>query len=256
VRITLIPSSFGRNEASQLQYLTSYLINNNVAIDAGCLGVYGTPQEQARIKHVFISHAHIDHLATLPIFVENAQEGNSECVVIYASRPVLDSLQDDIFNHRVWPDFVNLTSNNVPFLKLEMLESGRPIQLESLRIIPVSVNHVVPTLGFVIEDATSTVLISSDTGPTDEIWEYANRSSHLKAVFLEVTFPDALGELAAKAKHLTPASLAQEARKLNSPVPIYVVHIKARYYDQVVGELQALDLPNLQIAEPGRTYSF
>lgn len=256
MRITLVPSAFGRSDGTNLQYLTSYLINDTVAVDAGCLGLYGTPQEQARIKHVLISHSHIDHLATLPAFIENAFEGESDCVVIHAGAPVLDCLQRDIFNDRVWPDFINLSRNGVPFLKLKVLESGHPVQLEGLGITPVSVNHLVPTLGFVIEDASSTVVISSDTGPTDEIWEYANRSSNLQAIFLEVTFPNSLGELASIAKHLTPALLAQEALKLKDSVPIYVVHIKARHYDRVMAELRALGLSNVRIAEAGRMYIF
>jgi ribonuclease BN (tRNA processing enzyme) len=256
VKITLVPSSVGASGATDLQYLTSYLVNDTIAIDAGCLGLYGTPRDQARVKHVLISHTHIDHLASLPIFVENALEENQDCVTVYGAAPVLECLRKDIFNDRVWPDFINLSRNNAPFMKLESLEAGRPIQLEGLRIMPVAVNHLVPTLGFVIEDASSAVVISSDTGPTEEIWEYANRSSQLQAIFVEVTFPDALAELATLAKHLTPASLAQEARKLRKSVPIYAVHIKARYYDQVVRELQALGLPNLRIAEAGRTYLF
>ena len=62
---------------------------DTVAIDAGCLGFWGTPQEQARVRHVLLSHTHMDHLASLPIFVENAYEGKAECVTGYASRNVL-----------------------------------------------------------------------------------------------------------------------------------------------------------------------
>jgi len=75
VRVTLAPSSVSSTEeAPCLQFLSSYLINDTLAIDAGCLGLFRTPLEQARIKHILISHTHMDHIASLPIFLENVYE--------------------------------------------------------------------------------------------------------------------------------------------------------------------------------------
>jgi ribonuclease BN (tRNA processing enzyme) len=125
-----------------------------------------------------------------------------------------------------------------------------------LTITPVPVHHVVPTLGFLVEDATTAVAISSDTGQTEEIWRRANALPNLKAVFLEVAFPNAMAGLAAEGKHHTPQSLGEEMRKLRLPVPVFAYHIKARYGDQVVKELHELGLPNLMIAQLGRPYFF
>ena len=71
MKITLVPSSVSERGGNQHQYLTSYLINDVLAVDAGSLGLWQTAAEQARIKHVLISHTHIDHIGSLPIFVEN-----------------------------------------------------------------------------------------------------------------------------------------------------------------------------------------
>jgi ribonuclease BN (tRNA processing enzyme) len=255
VNVTLLPSGFGSRSAEQ-QFLTSFLVNDHLAVDAGGLGFYGTPQEQARVKHVLISHLHIDHIASLPIFVENAYEGKGECVTIHACADVLDGLRRDVFNDRVWPDFMKLSRDHAPFLKLEPLEPGRTVELEGLRVTPAFVNHVVPTLGFVVADATAAVAFPSDTGPTDEIWRHANAAANLKAVFLEATFPNDMAHLAELSKHLTAATFAAEARKLHKAVPLIAVHIKARFYDQVVRELQALGLPNLEIGRQGKRYVF
>ncbi|MBV8077799.1 MAG: hypothetical protein JO284_15435 [Planctomycetaceae bacterium] len=61
MKVTLVPSSIASGDEHPSQYLISYLINETLAIDAGSLGLYGTPQQQAMIKHVLISHTHIDH---------------------------------------------------------------------------------------------------------------------------------------------------------------------------------------------------
>jgi len=256
VKVVLVPSSVSERSEDQHQFLTSFLINNSLAVDAGSLGFYGTAQEQAQIKHVLISHTHIDHVGSLPIFVENSYETQRDCVTVHGSEEVLDCLQKDIFNDRVWPDFVRLSTPSAPFFKLAKLEGGKTVELEGLRITPVPVNHVVPTLGFIIEDKDATVAIISDTGPTDAIWEYANKTPNLKAVFLEATFPESLARLAEISTHLTPTLFAREVQKLKKPTAIIAVHIKARFRTEVVRELNALGLPQLQIGQFGKIYNF
>jgi ribonuclease BN (tRNA processing enzyme) len=256
VKVILVPSSVSPGEASQVQFLTSYLLGDALAIDAGCIGLYRAPREQARIKHVLLTHTHMDHIASLPAFLENVYNLGQECVTIHGSESVLESLRNDLFNDRVWPDFIALSARGVPFLKLATLYPGQPVDLEGLRITPVPVNHVVPTLGFVIEDQNSAIVIPSDTGPTEEIWQRANQAPNLKAVFLETSFPDAMADLADKARHLTPATFAREVQKLHRPVALIAMHIKPLYHAQVVQELQALGLPNLTMARFGEAYEF
>jgi ribonuclease BN (tRNA processing enzyme) len=256
VKVMLVPSSVSAAGAETHQFLTTFLINDTIAIDAGSLGLFGAPKEQARVRHVLISHSHIDHVGSLPLFVENVYEGQSDCVTIYGSAAVLESLRQDIFNGRVWPDFIGMSSPQTPFLKVETLESGKPVEIDGLRITPVAVNHVVPTHGFLIDDGSAAVVISSDTGPTDDIWKLANRTPHLKAVFLEATFPNALGQLATISGHHTPATFARDVQKLKPPVRLIALHIKPSVHAEVVRELEALGLPNLEIRQIGKTYQF
>ncbi len=256
MKVTLVPSSIAAAGEEPSQYLISYLINDTLAIDAGSLGLYGTPQLQAKIRHVLLSHSHIDHTATLPIFLENAYEAKGDCVTVHGSDDVLECLKRDTFNNRTWPDFVALSNGPVPFLRLGRLESGVPIELEGLKVTPIAVDHVVPTLGFLVEDAASAVLIASDTGPTEELWRLADATPQLKVVFLEAAFPNAKADLANRSKHLTPALFGLEIRKLSKPVRVIAVHIKARFRTEILAELLALGLPNLEIGEFGKAYSW
>lgn len=254
MKVTIIPSAVASSGEEPSQYLISYLINDTLAVDAGSLGLYGTPHAQAMIQHVLISHTHIDHTATLPIFIENAYEARADCVTVHGSDAVLESLQHDIFNNRTWPDFVALSGATAPFLKLSRLEAGRTVELAGLRITPVAVDHVVPTFGFLIDDGNVAIVIASDTGPTEELWRVANRARNLRAVFLEAAFPDGLGELAHLSKHLTPSLFGVEVRKLEQPAAVIAVHLKARYRAEILAELSALHLPNLEIGALGKAY--
>ena len=79
MRVTILPSSLAQPPS---HLFTSYLINGNIAVDAGCLSVgLGIP-EMSRIKHVFITHSHLDHVAALPPFLDAVYDGSGDCVVI------------------------------------------------------------------------------------------------------------------------------------------------------------------------------
>jgi ribonuclease BN (tRNA processing enzyme) len=256
MKLTLLPSAVGDSPVPGLQYLSSALLNDTIAIDAGCLGFYGTPHQQAHIRHVLLTHSHLDHIASLPIFLENAYEGRTEGVHIYASRETLDCLQQHLFNDRIWPDFVALSQERKPFLHLVPFESGRMFELNGLHITAIALDHVVPTHGFVIDDGASSIVFVTDTGPTDAIWRAANARANLKAVFLEATFPNELGWLAEVSKHLTPATFAGELRKLERTVRVVAMHLKARYQEQVAAQLRTLGIPQLEMAQFGVPYVF
>jgi ribonuclease BN (tRNA processing enzyme) len=256
MKVRLLPSSVSAGASNEDQYLTSYLINDALAVDAGSIGLFGSPQEQARIRHVLLSHTHLDHVASLAVFLENVYQAGSQCVVVHGSEAVLDSLQRDVFNNRLWPDFIALSTGQPPFLKLATLHSGQPVELEGLRITPVAVDHSVPTMGFILEDGVAAVVIASDTGPTQALWDHANRTHNLKAVFLETSFPEEMTPLAEVAGHLTVALAAREVQKIKHPVTVLAVHLKAQFRDRVVQELQALGLPRVELARFDREYEF
>ncbi len=256
MKITLLPSSVSPPAQAPGYYLMSYVINDTLAVDAGSLGFFGLPQEQARVRHIFISHTHIDHVASLPIFVDNVYDPAREPVTVYGSEEVLASLRQDLFNGRLWPDFIALSRQQAPFLQLQPLVAGRPITLAGLRVTPVPVSHAVPTMGFIVDDGQAAVVIPSDTGPTEDIWERASALPHLQAVFLEAAFPNALASLAEIAGHLTPALFGLETRKVKRPALFLAVHVKPRFAATVTHELQALGLPNLEMAEYGKSYQF
>ena len=54
-------------------------------------------------------------------------------------------------------------------------------------------------------------------------------------------------ELARTSKHLTPALLAQEFRKLDrDDISVYAYHLKPAYKDQILRELRELHYPRVR----------
>ena len=238
------------------QYLSSYVINDCVAIDAGCLGMYGSPQDQAAVDHVFLTHSHTDHCASLPIFLENRYGLAPQCPVIYGSAHTLDSLQRHAFNDVIWPDFIKLSAQTRPFLRLQAIEAEKPVEAAGLRVIPVAVDHAVPTLAYVASDGRSTVIFAADSGPTDRLWELARQLPSLSGVLLEASFPNSMQGLADVSLHLTPQTFAAEVAKLPPSTRVIAVHIKVAYREKVVQELSALGIPTLEIGECETDYTF
>ena len=50
---------------------TSFLVDDVIAIDAGAITSALDGDEQRRVEHVVLSHAHLDHVATLPFLLDN-----------------------------------------------------------------------------------------------------------------------------------------------------------------------------------------
>jgi ribonuclease BN (tRNA processing enzyme) len=256
VKINLVPSAVSAGEGARGCFLSSYLIDDTIAIDAGGLGLIGDLAAQFRVRDIFVTHSHMDHVASLPIFLDNVFQSSDRCVNLHAAAETLETLRRDVFNDRIWPDFISMSEKGFPFLKVETLEPGQPVEVSGLRLTPIAVDHVVPTCGFLVEEPGTTVAIPSDTGPTDAFWRAAGAVPDLKAVFLEASFPDAMSDLARISKHLTPAMFAAEARKLDRSIPFIAVHIKPRFYEEVAAELKMLEYIDVQVGKPGTTYYY
>ena len=251
MRIELLNSS---TPPSDLQFLVSFLVNDEVAIDAGSIGLLADLQRQRRVRHVFITHEHLDHVATLPIFLENVYDPGPDCVEVLASREVLDFLHGDMFNGRVWPDFIDLSRPSDAFVRTTAIEPLRPITRAGLTVTPVPVSHGVDTTGLIVDDGRTAVAFPSDTGPTACFWEHLASLDRLDAVFLEASFPRSLADLANITGHLSTATFADEIGKLSRQVRWIVVHRKARYADVIARELKSLGLANVELVQPGHVY--
>jgi cAMP phosphodiesterase len=179
-------------------------------------------------------------------------------VTIYGIREVIKALQAHIFNDEISPDFtkIKLARGNQGTIRYQILEPRKMVEIASLKVTPIPVNHTVPACGMMVEDEQVTVVFSADTYVTDELWAVASQAANLKAIFVDVSYPNELEELAQISRHFTPQSLAADLKKLKCEADIYAMHIKPSNRRQVIKQLQALNHPRLFIAEIGRVYEW
>jgi len=231
-----------------------FLIDGSVLLDAGTVGTRLTLTEQRRIRFVLLSHLHFDHIKSLPTLADNLAEEFDEPIIVAATAPVLQGLKDHVFNDKVYPNFFELPNRKRPILQAQVLEPDKPVTVGHLEIIPIVVNHTVPTVGYVVKGGRAALLYSGDTYQTEEIWRLGRTIPELKAAFIECSFPNELADLAKQTKHLTPSFLAEEWRKLrNDQVPVYAYHLKPPYSAQIQCELRELHIPGVKVLEEGQT---
>jgi len=236
--------------------MTSLLINDTVALDAGWVSNALSLKEQVKVKDILISHSHLDHTCALPFLIDNNFSHPGFNLRIYALAEVVASMKNHLFNNATWPDFTSLPNDMTPVLKLIPVEPEKPIQINGLTITPVPVSHLVPTAGFIVEDKKTAIGFTSDTGPTVRFWELVNQIKKLKAVITETSFPNSLQDLANISGHLTPATLDPELDKLERDVPVYLYGAKPKHLKTIRQEVRALKRKNLHMLVQGRTYKF
>jgi cAMP phosphodiesterase len=234
--------------------LTSFLINDFLAVDAGAITDALSFDEQRTITDVIITHSHLDHTASLPFLVDNVFGALKRPLRIYGHASVLDDLRQHLFNDVSWPDFSRLPSPEKPTMEYVELPVGRMTRIEGLEVTPVWVNHLVPTTGLIVTENGRSWINSSDTADTDEIWEHTNRLADPRMVFLECSFPNRFGELAEASKHLTPAGVGRQLAKLSRKIPVRIYHGKPNYLDEIIKELQDLGHPDLELLQQGNIY--
>jgi cAMP phosphodiesterase len=258
VKIRLLPSTFGKNgTASAAQHLTCFVIDGNLAVDAGSLAMAASDLERNNIRDILLSHAHLDHVAGLPLFIDDLFSSLERPVRVHAAPEVIEILERDIFNWDIYPRFSELENEHGRILEYFPFDGEGEIEIAGYSVTPVKMNHKVPSYGFVISDGKSTIALTGDTAETEDFWRAVDRADDISAILIECAFPDEKGGLAEISHHLTPSLLAEELSKLNgTDCPIFAVNIKPMYADATRRQLGELGIERLKIFEVGREYEF
>lgn len=258
MKIQLLHSTIKNGHGTHEQHLTCYLIDDFLAIDAGSLAVSINDFQRQNVRDIIITHPHLDHIATLPIFIDDLFETLHDPIRIHATAQAIEVLEKHIFNWDVYPRFSELKNDFGKLIEYIPINTGEDFFVGNLKIKAISVNHVIPTIGLIISDENTTVAFSSDTSETYEFWEILNLEKKLNALLVESSFPNELHELAKASFHLTPNELEKELKKLrHKNTQIFAVHIKPAYFEQICNELKSLNLVSkLEVMKPGKVYEF
>lgn len=217
---------------------TSILVDDDILIDAGTGVGDLTLAEIAGIRHLFLTHSHLDHVCGLPLFLDSMFDEFAERPLIVHSRAeTLTALRSHLFNDVLWPDFTKLPNREKPVVRFEPLTPGDVIAVGERKVHAVDVHHSVPSLGFCIERAGKVFAFSGDTMTNETLWPVLNAFPNVDVLVMEVSFPNSQDQLARRAKHYTPQMLALDLRRLEHDPQLWVTAMKPGEEDQIFEEL-------------------
>src|SRR3954449_9945938 len=147
---------------------TSFLLDDDVLIDAGT-GVGDMPLDAlARIEHILMSHSHLDHILSIGLLADSVMRERSARgpIQVHALPETLAALRTHIFNGVIWPDFTRLPSAEHPMLALVPFAVGDVLELNGKRVEVLDASHTVPAVGFAVDGGSAGWWVyTGDTGP-------------------------------------------------------------------------------------------
>ena len=206
---------------------TSFLIDSDILIDAGTGVSELTLEEMCNIRHIFITHSHLDHIACIALLADTLFDRLiGKPIIVHAQKKTLDALRKHIFNGDIWPDFTVLPDKTNAVLKFNTMQAGTSTELGGRSIEMIPVNHAVAGVAYRVESGGKSFAFSGDTTNNESLWDALNRHDGLDLLFIETAFSDKGIELARLALHYCPALLAMDLLKLIHRPTVCISHLK------------------------------
>ncbi|MEM6819973.1 MAG: 3',5'-cyclic-nucleotide phosphodiesterase [Pseudomonadota bacterium] len=234
---------------------SALMVDEDVLLDAGTgVGDLSLP-ELRKIRHVLLTHAHLDHIAGLPFLIDSVFDARlGDPLTVYGRRETLATLQKHIFNWEIWPDFAQLPDVSNPVIKYQTLQPGEVVDINQRLFHAVDVRHSVPAQGYCVSGPDGVFAISGDTTTNATLWPLLNSFADLKVLVVEVSFPDEQLALAEAAGHYTPRTLAADLTKLTHTPEIWLTAMKPGDESTILRQVQdAVPSRPVQMLSTGNT---
>ena len=250
MRIQVLGCSGGIGAGSRTSAL---LVDDDVLIDAGT-GIGDLALEDLdSIRHVFLTHAHLDHIAGLPMLVDRIFDENfTEPLTVYAREETLRAIQQHLFNGTIWPDFAMLPTPERPMLRYRVTSPGDTVTINHRDFYAVDVMHTVPTLGYTVQNSGGAFAVSGDTKANETLWPVLNACDDLRVLVIEVSFPDEMERLATEAGHYCPRTLTRDLERLQHSPEIWLTGMKPGEEERILEQVtKAAPGKNIQMLSRG-----
>lgn len=221
---------------------TSFLLDQDVLVDAGTGVGDLTLQEMRGITHVLLTHSHLDHVAALPLMIDAIASSLTRPVKILALPGTIEALRAHIFNNVIWPDFSRIPTPQAPFISFHELRVGQTLEITGKHIEVLPAVHTVPAVGYAVTAGNGCWVFTGDTERNPAFWRRLNQM-HVAALVIETAFSNREKELAKRSLHLSPMSLAEELDCIDKSksFPIFITHTKPAETELIMAEIQKFD---------------
>lgn len=221
---------------------TAFLVDSDILVDAGTGVGDLTLDEMRAVNTVLLTHAHLDHVAALPLMLDSIGSLRREPLNVFALAGTIAALKAHIFNDVIWPDFTRIPSATLPFVRFHEIRVGQVLQFgdKSVEVLPAE--HSVPAVGFAVTADQGSWVFSGDTERNPAFWKRVNQLQ-VAVLVIETAFSNREKELAKRSQHLSPMTLAEELDCIakDKRYPIYITHTKPAETEMIMAEIQRFD---------------
>lgn len=235
---------------------TCYQVDDDILIDCGTGAGELSFEQSIAIDTVFLTHAHLDHSALLPMLADAAGAFRDKPLEVHALQESIADLKAHMLNNRLWPDYTALPAPERPFIRFHPIRIGETIELDGRRITALPARHSVPCTAYRVDSGSASWVYSADTTFCEEFWRALNGIANLKYLLVECTFRNDNATGAQRSGHHTANLLAQGLHLLQRPVELYIAHMEAGFEDitmrevmQAAGEFKPRMLQRGQVFE-------
>lgn len=226
---------------------TCYLLDESTIIDAGTgLTTLDLP-ELAAINHVVLTHAHMDHIACLPLLIDSVTALRVSPVQVWTLPEVVDILTTHVFNEKIWPDFTKIPSPEAPFVRINPITDR--LEIGGMFFTPLSARHGIPACGYLVEKDGDAIAFTGDTEDCPLFWEAVTHNKSIKAVVVECSYPTAMSDYAQVSMHMDVPTVAARVAGLAEEVTTIIVHRKPGLEVVIEAELRER-LPHRKLVFP------
>jgi 3',5'-cyclic-nucleotide phosphodiesterase len=232
---------------------SAFVVDDVLTFDAGSLTSGLELESQCELQACLVSHAHLDHIRDLATLADNRCQNGCAPLVIAGTKGTIAALKKHFFNDVLWPNFAALPSVEAPTIRYLELGAEKPTAIAEHTVRAVMVDHTIESCGFILEGKDGVVAYSGDTGPTTRLWQLLNQVTDLRALLMEVSYPNARQKLATVSGHHTPRTLGIEMKKYRAPkeLPTLLYHIKPSFQAEVERECALLKGVNFGVCQIG-----
>lgn len=221
---------------------TTLQVDDDILIDAGSGMLDLDSASLHAIRHVFVTHSHLDHVLGLPLLLDAVFGQIDEPITVHGRPETLDALGEHVFNNAIWPDFRELSDAwRASYLHFAPMEPGELRQVGARALEMAAVEHAIPAAGYIVAERDGgRFAFSGDTGCNTTFWDAINRNAPLDLLIVETAFPNAYNELAQAAGHYVPATLIGDLAALTHEPQVAITHLKPGCEREIMDELAAL----------------
>lgn len=218
---------------------SSYLIDDDILLDAGTGVGDLSLDEMRKIRRIFITHSHMDHIVSIPLLIDTLFSSLKQPLEIHARAETIAMLRKHIFNWAIWPDFSELPNKQAPVLVFRPMKPGDVIDFNGRRIEMIDVSHTVPACAYAVTSGGRTVAYSGDTSTNDVLWAQLNQYPRVDFMIVESAFANHDLQLSKLAKHYCPSLLADDLKKFRHRPQLGISHLKPGEEQRIMDECHA-----------------